>query len=436
MRIGLSTRRNAGAAFLALAALAAVIPAAGAAGAAPRTTGPAASWRATEVYPVAVSLDSTAHTLKPGAFYGLSCLSTGNCVAGGWYERRTGASSLGQFRPMTATESHGTWGLSRRLWLPSTKLDPDAGAQVNAISCPSPGWCAAAGQIPAAGNREYAFVITESGGQWNRPHLVQLPSDAQQTPAISEIDGISCWAPRSCEAVGWYITKAPTSYVPIAMTESAGHWGRPTRLPLHLHPGPNLARLTSVSCPAPGWCAAVGTDTFGPASQYIASVATVLAGGRWSKPAVPSGGRQASLVSVGCRAAGDCVAVGGAVSTALEHGRWHAVAVGSVVPPDGRPVTSYWPDLTAVSCTKTACLAGGTYFSNTRDIFPAYVVSYAGGRWRDPVAIGLPGNASAGDDPPPYQTLDAVSCTTTCTAVGTYTTRTGLLPGWAAAGLG
>jgi hypothetical protein len=436
MRIGLSTRRNAGAAFLVLAALAVVIPAAGPAVAAPRTTGLAASWRATEVYPVAVSLDSTAHSLKPGAFYGLSCLSPGNCVAGGWYLRLTGQRSGGQFRPMTATESHGTWGLSQRLWLPTTKLDPDAGAQVNAISCPSPGWCAAAGQIPGSGSREYAFVITESGGQWSRPHLVQLPSDAQQTPAISEVDGISCWAPRSCEAVGWYITRAPVSYVPIAVTESAGQWGRPTRLPLHLRPGPNLARLTSVSCPAPGWCAAVGTDTFGPANQYIASVATVLAGGRWSKPAVPSGGRQASLVSVGCRAAGDCVAVGGAVSTVLEHGRWHAVAVGSVVPPDGRPVTSYWPDLTAVSCTKTACLAGGTYFSNTRDIFPAYVVSYAGGTWRDPVAIGLPGNASAGDDPPPYQTLDAVSCTTTCTAVGTYTTRTGLLPGWAAAGPG
>jgi hypothetical protein len=68
MRIGLSTRRSAGAAFLALAALAAVIPAAGSAGAASRTTRPATSWRATELYPVAVSLDSTAHSLKPGAF--------------------------------------------------------------------------------------------------------------------------------------------------------------------------------------------------------------------------------------------------------------------------------------------------------------------------------------------------------------------------------
>ncbi|MGH3407403.1 MAG: hypothetical protein ACRDRJ_33625 [Streptosporangiaceae bacterium] len=174
--MGLSTRRNAGAAFLVLAALAAVIPAAGAAGAAPRTTGPAASWRAAEVYPVAVSLDSTARSIKPGALYGLSCLSPGNCVAGGWYLRRTGP--FGEFRPMTGTQSHRTWGPSRRLWLPSTTLDPDAG-------------------------------------------------DAQQTPAISEIDGISCTGPRSCVAVGWYITRAPTSYVPIVVTESAGHWGRP-----------------------------------------------------------------------------------------------------------------------------------------------------------------------------------------------------------------
>ena len=42
------------------------------------------------MYPVAVSLDSLARSLKPGAFYGLSCRSPGNCVAGGWYLRRTG----------------------------------------------------------------------------------------------------------------------------------------------------------------------------------------------------------------------------------------------------------------------------------------------------------------------------------------------------------
>ncbi|MGH3407404.1 MAG: hypothetical protein ACRDRJ_33630 [Streptosporangiaceae bacterium] len=33
-----------------------------------------------------------------------------------------------------------------------------------------------------------------------------------------------------------------------------------------------------MSCPAPGWCAAVGTDTFGLTSQSSASVVTVLAG--------------------------------------------------------------------------------------------------------------------------------------------------------------
>jgi hypothetical protein len=140
---------------------------------------------------------------------------------------------------------------------------------------------------------------------------------------------------------------------------------------------------------------------------------------------------------VGCRAVGDCVAVGGGYEV-LEHGRWQRGGGAVPVPADGSPPADNPPDLTAVSCTPGACLAGGRYFSDTGHDFPAFVVSYSGGKWRDPVRIRLPRNAvpPSTDGPPPAQSLNAVSCTTSCTAVGTYTTTNGLEPNWAAAGPG
>jgi hypothetical protein len=326
--------------------------------------------------------------------------------------------------------------VAKRLFLPSDKVDPDGGGQINAVSCPTPTWCAAAGLIPTADARnQYAFVVTRSGGQWNRPHLVQLPPDPQASPAISELDGISCTAPGSCVAVGWYITKA-VNYIPIVVTQSGGHWQRAVALPPGLR-GPNFANLSSVSCPTPRWCAAVGGDTYGPGpNAHQTALVTVFSDGRWQRPAPPQRGFPGSLVSVSCSAPGQCMAVGGGIGELLSHGRWQGSNI--PLPADGEPIYSYGPALTSVSCTPTACLAGGTYFSETRGTFPAFVVSYSGGKWRDPVEVRLPGNASTGDPsgPPEFQTLNAISCTTSCTAVGTYTTKNDLEPNWAATGPG
>jgi len=398
---------------------------------APAAAGSAPGWQATEVYPVVHSLIGPGVGVNP-AFYGLSCLSAGSCVASGWYARK-GQGEFGEDRPMTATESDGRWGTSLRLWLPATKADPDNGAQVTGISCPALGSCAAGGLIGAQNSSaRYAFVITESGGRWNRPRRVQLPPDPQASPAISEIDGISCTAPGSCVAVGWYISKA-VNYVPIAVTESGGHWHRAVALPAGLR-GPNFANLSSVSCPAPGWCVAVGADTYGPGpGRHQAALVTVFSHGRWQRPAPPPGSHGGSLVSVGCRAVGDCVAVGGGGYAVLEHGRWLRGGNAIPVPADGEPDDSFGPNLVTVSCTPSECLAGGYYYSNTRHIFPAFVVSYAARKWRDPVEISLPRNAA----PDSGGRVTAISCTTSsCTAVGTYTTKAGLEPDWAAAGPG
>ena len=427
-------------ACLALATLAAVAPAATAQ---PARSG--AGWRATEIFPVARGLDNPELNLSPDDFYGLSCPSQGNCVAAGWYKRKSTSPQwpFGQFRPTTAVQSNGTWGVAKRIFLPSDKVDPDGGGQINAVSCPTPGWCAAAGLIPTADARnQYAFVVTRSGGQWNRPRLVQLPPSPQRSPAISELDGISCTAPGSCVAVGWYITKA-VNYVPIAVTQSGGHWHRAIALPADLSPGPNFARLSSVSCPTPRWCLAVGTDDHGVgAGERETDLVTVFSRGRWQRPAPTPGSQSSSvlgadvLASVDCRAAGDCVAVGAGGYAVLEHGRWQRGGGAVPVPADGKPFDP--PSLTAVSCTPSACLAGGTYYSDSGNDFRVFVVSYSGGKWQDPVAIRLPGNASTGDPsgPPQFQILNAISCTTSCTAVGTYLTKNDLEPNWAAAGPG
>lgn len=440
MRFHGGKRRYVLVAGLALAALGAVAPAVAA-----QSAGSGAGWRAAEIFPVARGLDNPAVTHNPGGFTGLSCTSPGNCLAAGWYQRRAASPQwpFGQFRPTTATQSSGSWGSATRLFLPSDKVDPDGGAQITSVSCPTPDWCAAAGLIPTPRARDrYAFVVTRSGGQWNRPHLVQLPPNPQASPAISELDGISCTAPGSCVAVGWYISKA-VNYVPIVEADRGGHWQRAIALPADLSPGPNFGRLSSVSCATPRWCLAVGTDDHGVgAGERETDLVTVFSRGRWQRPAPEPGSRGSSfiganvLASVDCRAAGDCLAVGAGGYAVLEHGRWQRGGGAVPVPADGQPLDE--PSLTAVSCTPSACLAGGTYVSEPGHDFPAFVVSYAGGKWLDPVRIRLPGNASDGDPsgPPQFQTVNAVSCTTTCTVVGIYTTKNDLEPNWAATGPG
>lgn len=86
----------------------------------------------------------------------VSCVSAGNCSAGGWY-----TNSSGGFVGLVVTEVNGAWSKGDAV---ATSPIADGLAQVNSISCPSLGSCTAGGVIDKANGYEVAFVVDETPG--------------------------------------------------------------------------------------------------------------------------------------------------------------------------------------------------------------------------------------------------------------------------------
>ena len=92
----------------------------------------------------------------------ISCPSTGNCAAGGYF-----TDSNGHQQAFVITEKNGTWGKAGRV---AGKLNTGGHAQVNALSCASEGNCVAVGQYfryVAPNVSTQAFEVTEKNGTWS-----------------------------------------------------------------------------------------------------------------------------------------------------------------------------------------------------------------------------------------------------------------------------
>jgi len=85
----------------------------------------------------------------------LSCGGAGSCVSGGLYQ----FDSTGRTRAYVAQETGGTWGAARRI---AGNLDAGDFSSTRAVSCASPGNCAAGGAYTDAHGNELPFVADES----------------------------------------------------------------------------------------------------------------------------------------------------------------------------------------------------------------------------------------------------------------------------------
>lgn len=194
--------------------------------------------------------------------------------------------------------------------------------------------------------------------------------------------------------------------------------------------------LDDVSCPAAGYCVAVGADRASSASGDVyQGLAETLSGGTWRPAAIPdvsSPNPPLSLSSVSCPVQGSCVAVGFAESSAkagvpvieqLSGGRWHPVT--SPRPGDASPGGGVI--LTDVSCPVADwCVATGWYL-NTGGRHAAYVDTLSDGTWTA-ASVPLPADAAPEQGTATAVTyLAAVSCTGTgaCVASGQYRDASG-----------
>ena len=175
----------------------------------------------------------------------LSCISAGNCVAGGYAYPLAGPQGA-----FAVTEAHGTWGTAEPL--PGTS---ELGGGIDQLDCRAAGACSAAGFF-YAGQQQQAqpFVSTETNGTW---HKAQAITGAGPGP-FPILGWLSCAAAGNCVLAGAIVV--PGGIQAATAAQVNGRWGpaRVLRGVRILDRGHDSA-IGSLSCPARSRCTAVGS---------------------------------------------------------------------------------------------------------------------------------------------------------------------------------
>jgi hypothetical protein len=291
----------------------------GVSGAADAATGASdGTWGPVQDIPGLAALDSTPAGTNPARVNAVGCSSLGNCVAVGYYAPTTGTVDG---VPFVVTEVDGTWGNAQPVaGLPA--LGTDTTSTLTQVSCGASDFCTAAGTYYDADGAPHYFVITETGGTWGTPTV--LDASGLGSVVSLNVNSLSCPETGECTIIGSYTpTGTAANPAPFTVDESAGTWGGmqplagvsslPSSAPIQ------MSGLDSLSCGAPGDCTAGGSYEYGTAQlPFIVSES----GHSWGEPqpipglsALSSGGQGTAypgneVTSVSCPDASDCAVVG------------------------------------------------------------------------------------------------------------------------------
>jgi hypothetical protein len=386
-------------------------------------TAPATGWAASQA-PLPTTPEPPA-TDPQVSFNSESCASATFCVAGGSY---AGTRQHGVLDVL----SGGTWSALAPP-LPSN-AEPNPFSTVESVSCPTAGWCAAAGTYDNTSGREVSFIDILSGGSWTSMEA-PVPSDAQpESSAFTFLKSVDCPGVGDCVAFGAYKNGAGTSH-PVGFfdTLANGTWTAQTA------PQPSDAAVhqfvinEQVSCPSTGACAATALYENGNGRPQE-EVLTQSASRTWSAEAAPlpsdaatGSNLQSHTFDISC-ATGVCVAGGDYENTALQTvgllerfdgSNWSAMT--TPVPSNAGTGTSQNSFIDGVSCTFDGCVAAGGYEDTATGLRPLInTISATGGVTATEApqpADTATGSSSAGS-------FNDVSCLSLnqCTAVGVYDT--------------
>jgi hypothetical protein len=243
----------------------------------------------------------------------VSCTAAANCVAVGNY-----TDAAGHTQGFVASEKNGTWG--QAIEVPGLgTLNADGDADVLTVSCASSGNCAAGGFYFDGEQNEQGFVAGEKNGVWGQaidpPGLE--PLNASNNDPLAFVNSVSCSSPGNCTAVGDY--GWPYSWVFLA-SEKNGTWGKVTSVAISASIAVGrFASIGTVSCASAGNCATGGgAENMTQGGDGPAAFLTVRRNGRWAQSTAVPGLKalnkvdpeEASVVSVSCGSAGDCTASG------------------------------------------------------------------------------------------------------------------------------
>ena len=235
----------------------------------------------------------------------VSCGSPGNCVA-------VGNSPDGSFHEhaFLAGERNGAW--RRAIQVPGTSgLDAGGGAEATSVSCVSAGNCAAGGLYIDGSGQAQAYVVSKTNGTWG--NAIEVPGlGTLNKHGDARVYSVSCASAGNCAAGGGYQDRSAHFQV-FAVNETNGIWGTAIKVPGSglLNAGGNAA-IFSVSCPSAGNCAAGGDykDGAGHTQAFVASEANGTWGTAIEIPGLGAlnAGGNASVTSVSCGSAGNCAA--------------------------------------------------------------------------------------------------------------------------------
>jgi hypothetical protein len=365
---------------------------------------------------------------SPGVFLSsVSCPSAGNCTAVDTYW-----DSSFHNQGVMLTETSGTWATGVEAGLPAGAI----GSDLNTVSCPSAGNCAAVGSYFDSSLDHFGLLLSQSSGTWATGVTAGLPAGAASNPSVS-LNAVSCASAGDCAAVGTY-TDSSGHQQGLLLTETAGTWatGVTAGLPAAAS-NPNV-HLGSVSCASAGNCVAVGsyTDSSGNQQGLLLSQTS----GTWAtgvKAGLPAAASNPNVhlgsvfcssfgncSAVSCASAGNCSAVGyytdssgnqqGLLLTETA-GAW-ATGVEAMLPPGA--ASNPTVQLTAVSCPSAGnCGVVGAYTDSSGNT-QGVLLTETAGTWATGVEAGLPANAGSN----PFVAPFSVSCASAgnCGAVGNY----------------
>ncbi len=364
---------------------------------------------------------------------GLGCASAGNCVASVSYNDRSGNTQAYLF-----TEVSGHWlGARQPVRLPADAgLDPYA--TVEDFACPRPGDCTGVGHYDTRYGGTRAFVLTQVRGHWDRAQQITPPANAAAAPGTF-LEGVSCPAPGSCEAVGGYTDRQQSSQA-MAVQEIRGRWRRATEIAMPADAGPpgfDVA-LFAVSCPRPGNCEAVGEYEWKGVQNAAAGVTET--DGQWGTavqiqlPADARSGQNlppgSSMDGIACPRPDYCLAIGDYQvnnafysMTTVADGRHWAPAT----PTPGMPRRGLSSQLTGIACPAAGFCAAVGYVLTDGPAYPV-ALTWDGGRWARVPAGRLPANALTGRHIQAGLTALACPRHDSCEALGWYLSRSSRLP--------
>jgi hypothetical protein len=266
-------------------------------------------------------------------------------------------------------------------------------------------------------------IAAAAGGTWGTAALVP-GSVALNKGGLANLNSISCAAPGDCAAAGSYADSSHDNQAFVA-DEHSGRWRTAREVPGTAALNKFSANAMSVSCASAGNCAVGGFyEVAGQDSEaFVASEVH----GVWHPAAPVRGtvGAGAAVSSVSCAGVGDCVAGGYFTDHA---GREQAFVADETAGTWG-PATTVAASLnaganayvTSVACEPAGNCAAGGYYSSRPGQTEAFIVDERHGAWS--AAHEVAGVLNAGL----FGSVNSMSCASpgNCAAGGSYTDRAG-----------